>query len=181
MKNDIVIELLKYGYENIQQGIEKEKTIEHLFGLKKSLFNISKKSKKDDNVKHIVNTYFDRNFFIPQDKDGNNIGNRYFLNPDGYFRYLQHKSIVLTRRYSTIAIIIAIASICITYLNDKPVRFSEKQMETLVHNDSIAINIKQDINTNLNEIRIDIGNLQNKIDTIENINWNVLRLKADNK
>lgn len=121
MKNDIVIDLLKYGYKNIQKGILKDETVEYLFGLRKSFLNLSKKYKNLEDVKYIVNTYFDRNFFIPQDEDGNDIGNKYFLNPEGYFRYLQFKSIDVARKYSTLAIVIAIISICLSVFINKPV------------------------------------------------------------
>lgn len=42
-------------------------------------------------------------------------------------------------------------------------------MVTLITNDNTLIKLNQDINTSLKEIKVDISNLQSKIDTIENI------------
>lgn len=173
MKNDIVIDLLGYGFKHIHEGVEKQKTIEYLYALKKSFYNPSKRYNNLDDVKHIVNTYFDKNFYIPQDEEGKDIGDKYFLSPEGYFRYLQYKSIDVARKYSSLAIVIAIISILLSIFINKPVNISEKQMRKIKANDSILIKLNQDINSSLKEINNDISNLQNKIDTIENIKWNI--------
>ncbi|WP_282126267.1 hypothetical protein [Marinifilum flexuosum] len=169
MKDDIVIDMLKYGYRNIHVGIKKEEIKEYLLKLNKSFFYRKKKYKDLNAIKFTINVYFDNNFFIPQDKDGNKIGDRYFLNPNGYFRFLQHKSIVTTRVYSTMAIVIAIISIFLSIIINDPAQISEEQIDRFIQLDSIktgkqdAVSLKlEKINSLLITILKDSGNIYAK-------------------
>jgi hypothetical protein len=134
---DVVIDLLKYGVENIDKGVSSSEIKSHLTGLRHPIF-FWKRKYRANKISIITNIYWDLNFIIPKDENGVKIGNQFYIRPEGYSQYLQHKSISIARLYSGIAIFIAILSILVSgffsylhYTDTRPKSIDNKQIEDI--------------------------------------------------